>query len=125
MTTTYVPDDIETRRNALALFNAASAASKAYEDNDPDQSGISDDELDANAKAAWDAYEAADGPALMTDIYDEKAHVCAVSGVPLWAEDEVLEDADTGEYVLRAAVGLPPRPKTTDDETDDDVEEAA
>lgn len=125
MTSTYVPDDIDVRRKALELLNAALAADKTHEDNDPDQSGIADDELAAKAWAAWAAYEEAEGPAIMQIGLEDIPAVCAVSGVPVWVGDEVLHDSHTDEVVLRAAIGLPPRPDSDDESEDDDVEEAA
>lgn len=42
--------------------------------------------------------------------FDENLARCAASGVPLWENDEILDDQGTGEMFLRMALCLPPRP---------------
>lgn len=69
--------------------------------------------LEAKAKEAEAAFEAA-GVDLATD-HIGNAILCAVSGAPILADDECLEDAETGEMVLRVAVGLGPRPVEVDE----------
>ena len=44
---------------------------------------------------------------------------CAKSGVPVLSDDEVVTDEQTGEMWLRSALGLPPRPETVSEETDE------
>lgn len=56
-----------------------------------------------------------DGDWLTHDWTDTSVARCALTGVPLLSTDEVLEDPDTGEVVLRAAAGLPPRDVDDDD----------
>lgn len=65
------------------------------------------------------AYEEAPGDSLLTNWQDEPI-LCAKSGLPILESDEYVEDEETGEHFLRAALGLPPRPVEADD-----VEEAA
>lgn len=69
--------------------------------------------------AASAAYEASPGPGLLTD-YDDDPVLCAKTGLPIWATDEIVEDPETGETFLRAALGLPARAIDADE-----IEEAA
>lgn len=68
---------------------------------------------------AEEAYNNAPGDAILTDWKDEPIF-CAKSGVVLFETDEYIEDTETGEHFLRAALGLPARPVE-----DEEVEEAA
>lgn len=58
---------------------------------------------------------------LTTSGYGEDPKIvrCALSGVPLFEDDEIMEDPETGEAILRCLV-LPPRPAE-----DEECEEAA
>lgn len=47
---------------------------------------------------------------------------CAATGIPITIHDETVEDVDTGEIWLRAALGLPPR---EGEDEGDDIEDAA
>ena len=47
---------------------------------------------------------------------------CAKSGIPIIEGDEVVTDEETGEMWLRSALGLPPRPETVSDGTDEGEE---
>lgn len=73
-------------------------------------------------KSIWEgaerAYMDAPGDALAEND-DGDAVICAKSGLPIFETDEVVEDPDTGEVFLRAALGLPPR------KDQDELEEAA
>lgn len=153
----YVPEDIEVRRNALALHKAMREAQEAAEsvaeaDLPPEgeaeekaardayyaarkaaeekydaeviainQKYLGDSSkpaLDAAASAARSAYYDAEGAGLLEDG-DGDAVLCAASGAPIYDTDEIVEDPETGETFLRAALGLPARP------ADEVYEEAA
>lgn len=153
----YVPEDIEVRRNALALHKAmrealeaaqavdigdlpadgeaeAKAARVAYnEERDKlyaafcekmrliNEKYLGPNEksaLDAAAQTARSAYYDAAGDGLLEDG-DGDAVLCAASGAPIYDTDEIVEDPETGETFLRAALGLPARP------ADEVYEEAA
>lgn len=112
--------DMDKRNEALALFQAWTAAEAAVE---AAEEGGADSELAALRDKADDAYSAYSDhptPALITNWSNTEVRFCGKTNVPLWEADEVLEDAHTGEMFLRSALGLPPRP-----ETDEDVEAAA
>lgn len=80
--------------------------------------------LEAAAKAAKTANNDFDAPCLDTDENGDVV-CCALSGVPLFEDDEVVEDSETGEKILRVLV-LPPRPSDEDDEDEGgDDQEAA
>lgn len=87
--------DIATRLKALELYEAYQKAMNEADDM-------------AECDAARDAYEDFESPELMTDWHDNVIH-CGVCDAPLWVDDEVLEDAHTGEMFLRVALGLPAR----------------
>lgn len=79
-------------------------------------------DLDDAIERAEAAYDAMEGGALL--VGDGGVPVrCKISGVPVWTTDEALEDYDTGEVVLRAAIGLPPRPIDEDADGDEDIPE--
>ena len=63
--------------------------------------------LSAALRDAAGAYEDYDSPAIMTDEDDDPV-ICALSGAPVFDDDEIIEDPSTGEIVLRCLV-LPPR----------------
>jgi hypothetical protein len=101
--------DITEREAALALHKAwAELADKSYElwqnDADPESVRLADAKRD-EAEAALEA----SGMTLETGE-DGNAVRCVVSGAPIVEGDETLFDYSTGEHVLRAAIGLPPRP---------------
>lgn len=75
--------------------------------------------LRAAVNQAESAYEQAEGPALREDD-DGNAVICAKSGLPIWDTDDVLSDEYSEEFVIREAVGLPPRPVE-----EEEIEEAA
>ena len=78
------------------------------------------------ACAAYDAYaEPIEAPDMLTD-YDDRPIRCAKTGVILFDTDEYVRDRETGEYWLRSALGLPPRPpEEIEEEEDEDKQEAA
>lgn len=67
------------------------------------------------SKAADLAYEAFDAPSVMTDGEGEVVR-CAKTDVPIFEDDEVVDDPETGETFLRSALGLPPRPADPSEE---------
>lgn len=69
---------------------------------------------------AQEAYQNFDSPEILGDE-DGGAVRCALSGIPVWEDDEFLEDSETGEIILRCFTDLPPRVS----EEADEVEEAA
>jgi hypothetical protein len=102
--------DLEEREKALGLLKAFYEASRLRDDADPH---ITDEEfkgLDDAADTAEQAYERF-GVELMRTYDEDLALFCGMCGVALREGDEILEDAETGEAFLRAAVGLPPRKK--------------
>jgi hypothetical protein len=114
--------DLDLREQAAALWDAYLAAESALE-NAPDGTDL--EALDAARDAADQAYNDLPSPALACSYYAHPdKYRCSVCGIPVWDEDEFLEDSETGEIVLRAAIGLPPRPEQTE-ETDELDEEAA
>lgn len=81
----------EAERNELEdLFDAKLAAAEA-----PHREALD----------AWLEYDY--GAPVRTDD-DFEPIICAASGLPVFEDDQVIEDADTGEFYLRAALGLPP-----------------
>jgi hypothetical protein len=98
----------EEREEAGRLFAAWGAAMDAYRQCDgTDKEAVA---RYANAeRVANDAYESNPLPAVLTQG-EWVAMRCAVSGMVLLEDDEFLEDEETGECVLRSAIGLPPRP---------------
>lgn len=76
--------------------------------------------LRAAMEAAEQAYMDAPGDGLLENGWKGEAVICAKSGLPIYDTDEIVEDNETGEYFLRAALGLPPRPVE-----EEEVEEAA
>lgn len=143
---TYVPEDIEVRRNALALHKAMREAEKALpsrwepnETRDAELQALDDEyerkkaevfarysvspEAEAAAAAARAAYTEAPGGTIY-ETYNGDAVICALSGAPIWEDDEIVEDHETNETFLRAAVGLPPRPAVAE-EDEEELEEAA
>lgn len=68
----------------------------------------------AAAQVATDAYD--DHPLTIEEDYDAEDGIarCAASGLPLLDSDELLEDEDTGQKVLRCLV-LPPRAAELDE----------
>jgi hypothetical protein len=67
-------------------------------------------EIDARidaAERAWQDFPCSD---LMTDEDDDGVQVlvlCALTGLPMFEDDAVLKDEDTGEVILKAALGVP------------------
>lgn len=123
MNTTLDLPDMQKRNEAAVLFEALIAACKARDDapdNSPDMAS-----LDAAVEKAQDAYDDYDAPALWESYVDESKFRCAVTGIPCWEDDEVLEDSETGDIVLRAAIGLSPRPKEEASNEDEDETETA
>lgn len=87
-------NNLAEREEAVRLFEASRAAEQAYDDHPL---------------------------TLQIDDYgygDVKR--CAKSGVPLLNDDETVEDLSTGEVYLRSALGLPARPETVSDETEEE-----
>lgn len=93
-----LPTNLAEREEAVRLLEAAEAAREAY------------------AEQALDLVRS--GNSVVR---------CAKTGIPIEAEDEIVEDCDTGEVWLRAALGLPPRQEVEEAEVeeDTDIEEAA
>lgn len=83
--------DLAGRREAERLLNAFMATP-----------------LDEDASAAEAAYMEHPCELLLTDDGDTAEH-CALSGLPILADDELLTDGDGLEMVLRCLV-LPPHP---------------
>ena len=114
--------DITEREAAFALHKVwADLADKSYElwqnDADPEAVRLADAKRD-EALAAMEA----SGMVLETGE-DGNAVLCVVSGAPIVEGDETFFDYSTGEHVLRAALGLPPRP--SEEQLLPDMEEVA
>lgn len=87
------------------------------------QAGNGDaDRLREAAKAAEEAYEQHDAPALLTRWEDETIIRCGITNLPIFETDEYVTDDETGEHWLRSALNLPPRPEM---EVEADEEEVA
>lgn len=119
--------NLEERQAITALDDANSAAYKAYiaahsKAFQAARKAAMDDPtvvaLSAKHDETQKAYEEYDCPALLTD-YNEDPVRCALSGLILFEDDEVIKDDHTNEHVLRCLV-LPPREVAVDDTADDD-----
>lgn len=105
--------DITEREAAFELCKAWEEANeRLYQmevgDADPEAIRLAS----AKSKEAQDAYDAS---GVDLEISPDLGAVrCSVSGTPVRVTDETLDDWVTGELVLRAAIGLPPRPKEGD-----------
>lgn len=104
------------------LFLASEQADKVRDDLSEKILAADLQYLQASAAAdqALDAYNDAEGPGIISN--EDGIDRCAVSGLALLDDDELLVDEDTGEMVLRCLL-LPPRPVSQEDEEDDDEEE--
>lgn len=79
------------------------------------------DVIDA-IEARYDAMPEIDEPEGAGEVLTDRwfrPERCAKTGVVLLEDDEIVEDEETGEKFLRAALGLPPR-ETEEDEAEDD-----
>ena len=113
-------DNLKQREEAFDLLTTLNAVHDALL-NAEDNAGITDEAfaaVRAKYEAALKAYS--EYPLSMYTNYRDDPIRCALSGVPLADGDELLEDAVTGELVLRCLVLDHPRA-----ETDENVEEAA
>ncbi|HVZ35832.1 MAG TPA: hypothetical protein VG963_25570, partial [Polyangiaceae bacterium] len=72
------------------------------------------------ARRAYCAHVARDNLDLMI-LWNRTVERCALSGVPLWKDDEIVEDTETGEKYLRVALGLPPRLEGPENASDGDA----
>ncbi len=79
-------------------------------------------EVEEALERAAGAYNELEGPSLLTGEGGIPLR-CKISGVPVWSTDEILEDFETNEVVLRAAIGLPPRPVDEDADGDEEIPE--
>jgi hypothetical protein len=70
----------------------------------------------SEAEAAY--YDDESVPGVRLD-YADQVERCALTGEPLLEDDEVIEDRETGELVLRAAL-LPPRPDRPEEPQEDE-----
>ena len=105
--------DLPLREQAADLWDAYLAAEDALE-NAPEDADLTS--MDAARDAASDAYDALVSPSLAISYYKyAEKYRCVVCGIPVWDTDEFLEDPETGDLVLRAAIGLAPRPVDEDD----------
>lgn len=73
------------------------------------------------AEAAKAAYDAHTNREMLIESDEAEPDVCAKSGAPLFNDDEIVEDSETGEMFLRSELDLPPR--VVEDE--DDLADAA
>jgi hypothetical protein len=63
-------------------------------------------DLNVAAVAAQKAHDDFDAPALQLNE-DGEVETCALTGLPLFEDDAVLEDTTTGEKVLKVLLGVP------------------
>ncbi len=116
--------DITEREAAFKLHKVwEEAADKAYtlwqNDADPEAVRLAD----TKRQEAEDAYEAC-GIELEVDSALGAVR-CVVCDAPIVVGDETFFDHETEEHVLRAAIGLPPRPSEEDEQLLPDMEEVA
>jgi hypothetical protein len=88
-----------------AAYAEYTAKVRAIDEQEAAEGGLAG--LKGALQAARDAYNDDAVPALETDYDDEEIIRCALSGIPLLTDDDVLTN-DDGERVLRCLV-LPPR----------------
>lgn len=97
------------REEAMKAHALWSAADQALEDARVKPDGeVSDEEFANLEDAAAVAREVCDELPVLRETWDGEVMCCALSGVPLLADDEVLESTHFDEAVLRCLV-LPPR----------------
>ena len=70
--------------------------------------GAEEERLRVASVAAREAYDQFDCPEIELDG-DGAPVLCALTGVPIFEDDEVLRDNETGEVFLRSTVGVPAR----------------
>ena len=108
----YQLPDIAEREAAAELLRASNKATDALgEADDRPSTELSDEEykkISDASDAAWNAYR--DHPIDLDTDSDGAPLRCCISGAPLTVDDETMDDPETGEKVLRAAIGMPPRP---------------
>lgn len=114
MTTQNIPNMERRQKIAadVAAHKAASAEADAIEKPFNDRIAELEAERDA-AVAAYEAQREEFNGNWPDDIFgtddDGYPETCAATGLVLLDDDEYFEDGETGEKVLRGAVGLPPR----------------
>lgn len=105
------PDNMEEREEAARLYMEWHRL-KVELENAREDGGEADEEfraLDARENAAWEAAYENHPLALMTNYEGDEILRCGACKAPLIEDDELVEDAYTGELFLRSALGLPPR----------------
>ena len=106
--------DMADRQEALRLLNAVNdAAQRTWDTEGPEYDAACEEHMKAE-----EIYQESPLPALL--LIGDVAVLCALSNVPVWEDDEYLEDFATGEVILRCFSGLPPR---ADDEAEHVPEE--
>ena len=103
------------------LYEAHNKKVDEYDAASAKEQGL--DALKAAMQAAQQAYDDHDaGSPVETDEYGKVVR-CALSGVPLLEDDEVIVDEETGEKILRCLL-LPPRPAEPAYEEDEEQDAA-
>ncbi len=113
--------DVAARLEARRLYDAAVAASDAYGEAlrlkgvDEDEDDGSDPELAAlsatleNADNAFEGFDLFPTSPLTTE--DDEGNIslrlCALTGLMIGEGDPMLEDAETGEIILKKSLGWP------------------
>lgn len=117
------PDNMEERLELLKLYEASVAADRAHEDAPRDMPEAEYAALAIAARNADTAYVDYPLAGLVTG-YEGDVLFCGACEAPLLEDDELLEDAHTGELFLRSALGLPPRPAEEEGQEMPDMAEA-
>lgn len=111
-------DEYERRRTDLAMW---------FEGERQRIVGVTElDRLEEAANAAHQAYQEATGGAMLEDDDGGRAVRCALSGVPLYEQDEIIEIG--GKQILATVLLTPEQISALtaeDHEDEDEVEEAA
>lgn len=116
------PDDLIAAREAA--WDACEADVRALQDRCDELHAARDAKIEALERAhpsrahlaplietrdaALAVYEAAPGTNPLIGPDGEVVY-CALTGVPIWEDDEIVEDPETDQVFLRAALGLAPR----------------
>ena len=120
---TLIPN-LEERQKSATAYELWMAAHDALEEaRDKPEHQLIDRDFAALEDAEVAAMEAYRGQAEIVETWDGEIIKCALSGVPILADDEVLEDTHTDEYVLRCLV-LPPRKTEEEKQMLPETEEA-
>ena len=103
-------DDLEYQclEKVHALRKACNEEIAAIREAAQPGTGAEEERLRVASVAAREAYEQFECPEIELDG-DGAPGLCALTAVPIFEDDEVLRDNETGEVLLRSVVGVQPR----------------